>query len=227
MHVRIHEAILIAHMFKKENLLLVLLCGLIGSIKLSASTTEIKANERNFQSIPENIGMPAEDLKQPSEKLAWPSETGIATRYAAEMSGHFTASGEPYDPEQLTAAHKTIPIGSLVRVTHLKSDQHVTVRINDRWSGRGDRIINLSQQAAIQLNFGSAGTAPVHLEVESLAQNQDPVTVSRIQSLPMRLENTSTAHSKAEVCQNEAEILGLTGNLLHNHIKLCLARVRP
>lgn len=227
MHVRIYEAILIANMFKKKSLLPVLLCGLMGSIELLASTTEIKAIEQNFQFIPENIVLPVDDLKQPSEKLAWSSETGIATLYAAEITGRFTASGEPYDPEQLTAAHKTIPIGSLVRVTHLKSDQHVMVRINDRWSGGGNRIINLSRRAAIQLNFGSAGTAPVYLEVESLAQKQDAVTINRIQSLPTRLERTNVTHSKAEVCQNEAEILGLTGNLLHNHIKLCVARVRP
>lgn len=84
------------------------------------------------------------------------------------MEGRITASGEPYDSEQLTAAHRTIPIGSSVRVINLKTKQQTIVRINDRWGGGGDRIINLSKQATIQLGFGSAGTMPVQIDVELL-----------------------------------------------------------
>ncbi|MBP6059127.1 MAG: septal ring lytic transglycosylase RlpA family protein [Nitrosomonas sp.] len=169
----------------------------------------------------------ADETTQPENPL-WPTETGTATYYAANMEGRLTASGEPYDPEQLTAAHRTLPIGSLVRVTHLKSNHQVVVRINDRWGGGGDRIINLSQQAAIELNFGSSGTAPVYLTVESLAAQRIVQPAPKHSSLPARIELTGTGkHAKMQACQNEADILGLIDNYYHNHITACLSRSSP
>lgn len=140
--------------------------------------------------------------------------------------GRTTASGEPYDSEQLTAAHRTIPIGSSVRVTNLKTKQQAIVRINDRWGGGGGRIINLSKQASIQLGFGSAGTIPVQLDVELLPSSSHVIQPSvRAQPLPSRLEESSTKNqSRLNICQNEADILGLTGNFYHNHVTACLSR---
>jgi rare lipoprotein A len=142
------------------------------------------------------------------------------------MEGRTTASGEPYDPEQLTAAHRTIPIGSSVRVTNLKTKQQIIVRINDRWGGGGDRIINLSKQATVQLGFGSAGTMPVQLDVEALPSGRHMAQPSvRTQPLPARIEESSIKnHSKSNVCQNEADILGLTGDFFRNHVTACLTR---
>jgi rare lipoprotein A len=142
------------------------------------------------------------------------------------MEGRTTASGEPYDPEQLTAAHRTIPIGSSVRVTNLKTKQQILVRINDRWGGGGDRIINLSKQATVQLGFGSAGTMPVQLDVEVLPSGSHMAQPSvRTQPLPIRIEESSIKnHSKLNVCQNEADILGLTGDFFRNHVTACLSR---
>ncbi|NBQ68570.1 MAG: septal ring lytic transglycosylase RlpA family protein [Nitrosomonadaceae bacterium] len=169
----------------------------------------------------------ADETVQPENSL-WPAETGTATFYATGMEGRLTASGEPYDPEQLTAAHRTLPIGSLVRVTHLKSDHQVVVRINDRWGGGGDRIINLSRQAAIALNFGPAGTAPVRLNVESLAAQRMMQSAPRYQPLPARIAPAGTGkHAKMQACQNEAEILGLIGDYYHNHVTACLSRSKP
>lgn len=197
-------------------------------VELFASPTEKKTNEYNTGSVPE-ITAPQIEQKQSAGNGLWLAETGTATIYADQMAGRLTASSEPYEPEQLTAAHKTIPIGSLVRVTRLKSDDQVVVRINDRWGGGGDRVINLSKQAAVQLNFGSAGTAQVRLEVESFASRQAVSAARRsIQALPTRLEDTNEKkHSRGKVCQNEAEILGLSSDLLHNHVKMCLARAKP
>ncbi|MXS79095.1 septal ring lytic transglycosylase RlpA family protein [Nitrosomonas sp. JL21] len=157
---------------------------------------------------------------------SWPTETGYATYYAAEMEGRLTASGEPYDAGQLTAAHKTIPIGSLVRITNPKTKRQVVVRINDRWGGGGDRIINLSKHAAEQLEFGKSGLVFVHVDVESVpAKSVTASTGPRPAPLPERIEETeSVNHSKLSICQNEADILGLTGEFFRNHVAGCLAR---
>ena len=164
-------------------------------------------------------------INNSTQEPLWPSETGIATYYAPAMEGRNTASGEAYDPEQLTAAHRTLPIGSNVRVTNLKTKQQIIVRINDRWGGSGDRIINLSKQATIQLGFGSAGTMPVQLDVESIPPNNGALPSVRAQALPVRLEESGIRnHSRLSICQNEADILGLTENFYRNHVTACLSR---
>ena len=157
---------------------------------------------------------------------SWPTETGYATYYAADMEGRLTASGEPYDAEQLTAAHKTIPIGSMVRVTNQKTKRHVVVRINDRWGGGENRIINVSKHAAEQLDFGKSGLVFVHVDVESVpTKSATASSAQRAAPLPERIEETeSVSHSKRSICQNEADILGLTGEFFRNHVAGCLAR---
>ncbi len=227
MHVRIQEDITIDKMPHKNTVLTALASGVIVTVELMAASTRINTNEHTAQSVTENITTPSDRQIHSLETVSWPAETGTATIYAAEMKGRYTASGEPYDPELLTAAHKTIPLGSRVRVTNLQSNDQVIVRINDRWGGGGNRVINLSKHAAMELNFGSAGTAPVRLEVESLAYKQAATPISRAQPLPARLEGTALNHSKMQICQNEAEILGLSGDLFHNHTKLCLSRTQP
>ena len=76
-----------------------------------------------------------------------------------------TASGERFDRHKLTAAHRTLPFGTLVRVTNTRNGKSVIVRINDRGPYSGKRIIDLSEAAARQLDMIDAGVAPVELEV--------------------------------------------------------------
>jgi rare lipoprotein A len=76
-----------------------------------------------------------------------------------------TASGERWSPDALTAAHRTLPFGTLVRITDLRNGRSVVVRINDRGPFRRDRAIDVSPAAARQLHF--SGLAPVSLEVVS------------------------------------------------------------
>lgn len=155
----------------------------------------------------------------------WPSEIGLATYYADNMQGRLTASGEAYDAEQLTAAHRTIPLGSLVRVTNSKNGHQVIVRINDRWAGGNNRIINLSRKAAEELALTTAGTLKVQLDVESLSQLQYSSISTSAQSLPERIAtDNATPHPRKKICQNEADILGLTGDFQRNHITACLMR---
>ena len=79
------------------------------------------------------------------------------------QTGGKTASGEPYSPVKLTAAHRTLPFGTMVRVTNLRNGRAVVVRINDRGPFNKARIIDVSQAAAKELHF--SGLVPVKLEV--------------------------------------------------------------
>jgi len=92
-------------------------------------------------------------------------QTGKASFYADKFEGVFTASGEKYKHNKLTAAHKTLPFGTKVRVTNLANNQSVEVVINDRGPYVEDRIIDLSKAAAEQLGFINKGLVDVKLEV--------------------------------------------------------------
>ena len=93
------------------------------------------------------------------------AETGQASWYGKAHHGKRTASGERFDMHALTAAHRTLPFGTIVRVTDLRSGKSVKVRINDRGPFRNDRIIDLSYEAARKLGFVARGTARVEITV--------------------------------------------------------------
>jgi rare lipoprotein A len=95
-------------------------------------------------------------------------EQGLASWYGLEEAGRATASGEPMAPEKLTAAHKTLPFGSFVRVTDLDTGRRVDVIINDRGPFVGGRIIDLSFAAARDLGIVEKGVARVRIEVIGL-----------------------------------------------------------
>lgn len=89
---------------------------------------------------------------------------GQASWYGAQHQGKPTASGERFDQNALTAAHRQLPFGTRVRVTHLSSGRQVIVRINDRGPFSKGRIIDLSRRAAEQLGMLRQGVAPVRIE---------------------------------------------------------------
>ena len=93
------------------------------------------------------------------------AEVGQASWYGKAHHGQRTASGERYDRHALTAAHRTLPFGTIVRVTDLTSGRCVNVRINDRGPYRRDRIIDLSYEAARRLGIVAGGTARVRIAV--------------------------------------------------------------
>lgn len=90
---------------------------------------------------------------------------GRASWYGAEFAGRRTANGEIYDPSQMTAAHKTLPFGTFVRVTNPSSGVNVVVRINDRGPFKPGRVIDVSRAAAEQLGMIGPGTMVVGLEI--------------------------------------------------------------
>lgn len=92
------------------------------------------------------------------------NESGEASYYGAKHQGKKTASGERFDQAQLTAAHRTLPFGTRVRVTNLNNDKSVIVRINDRGPYSRKRLIDISKSAAEQLGMLRSGVAPVRVQ---------------------------------------------------------------
>jgi rare lipoprotein A len=96
----------------------------------------------------------------PAERLLG---EGMASYYGAELAGHRTASGERFDPRELTAAHRTLPFGSKVRVTNPANGRSVVVRINDRGPFARGRLIDLSRSAAERIGLVARGHGEVEL----------------------------------------------------------------
>ena len=101
-------------------------------------------------------------VKKPRAK---PYQVGTASWYGDYFEGKATASGEPFDMYDLTAAHPTLPLGSWVKVTNLRNRKVVVVRVNDRGPVVPGRIIDLSFGAAQALQFNGRGLQPVRLDV--------------------------------------------------------------
>ena len=91
--------------------------------------------------------------------------TGYASWYGPDFHGKLTANGETYNMHDMTAAHKTLPMNTMLRVTNKRNGLSAVVRINDRGPYIGTRIIDLSNNAAHKINMVGAGTAPVTIEV--------------------------------------------------------------
>ncbi|WP_423606934.1 septal ring lytic transglycosylase RlpA family protein [Sphingomonas sp. MS122] len=89
--------------------------------------------------------------------------SGTASYFSREIAGNRTANGERCDPDTLTAAHRTAPFGSRMRVTNLSTGRSVIVRINDRGPFRAGRVIDLSHAAAREIGMHRSGTAKVSL----------------------------------------------------------------
>lgn len=98
-------------------------------------------------------------------------ETGIGSWYGKKFSGRPTSSQEPYDPYAMTAAHKSLPIPSYVRVTNLDNNKQIVVRVNDRGPFHSGRIIDLSYAAAHKIGYANKGTARVLVEAIPVGSN--------------------------------------------------------
>jgi rare lipoprotein A (peptidoglycan hydrolase) len=109
--------------------------------------------------------MAQEPQQAPDPPAALIAEAVEASYYGDEFAGKPTASGEIFEPTLLTAAHRTLPLGSVVQVTHASSGRSVVVRINDRGPFHGDRAIDLSTAAAEQIGLLESGTGKVTLHL--------------------------------------------------------------
>jgi len=136
------------------------------------ATNRLRRLIGNASPIDAIAGLPAEKLRsQPKQRqeIAFGnvklSFQGMASWYGYDGSGTRTASGERYNPEGLTAAHRTLPLGTKIRVTNTRNGRSVVVRVNDRGPYIRGRILDLSAGAARLLGMISSGVAPINLEV--------------------------------------------------------------
>jgi rare lipoprotein A len=113
----------------------------------------------------------------PSAVIGGATEVGVASWYGAPYHGRAAASGEIYDMEQLTAAHRTLPFGALVEVTDLENGKRVHVRINDRGPFVDGRVIDLSRAAARAIDMLGPGTARVALKVIDVPGTGAPIVL--------------------------------------------------
>ena len=117
------------------------------------------------------------------------TETGIASWYGPKFHGNSTANGEIFDMNEISAAHRTLPMPSIVRVTNLENGRVLNVRVNDRGPFSRGRIIDLSRRAAQLLDFERQGTAKVRVEIlaresMALADGKDGIQLASADQAP-------------------------------------------
>lgn len=101
--------------------------------------------------------------------------SGVASWYGQDFHGKKTSNGEVYNMYDMTAAHKTLPMNTMLKVTNLKNNKSIVVRVNDRGPFVGTRVIDLSYTAATRIDLIATGTGPVGLEVLGFAGVVAPV----------------------------------------------------
>ena len=144
--------------------------------RYSTPQNPVKSETKPILIVKTPIKTVVKTTKQAIKKEVW-SQTGQASWYGTAFHGRKTASGEPFDMYQFTAAHPTLPIGTLLKVTNLRNRKTVVVRVNDRGPYVGERVIDLSYSAAQVLGYSENGLAKVKIERverESLAANVTP-----------------------------------------------------
>ncbi len=123
------------------------------SVRFSSVNTGVSASKKTSQEKPGNPAAPGETYR------------GFASYYADKFDGRTTANGEIFNQNELTAAHKTLPFGTVLKVTNIKSNRSVIVRVNDRGPFAEGRILDLSRRAAEELDIIRAGIAEVEIVV--------------------------------------------------------------
>lgn len=116
-------------------------------------------------------------------RLHW-YQFGRASWYGHALQGMETASGEAYDMNGMTCAHRSLPLGALVRVTNLHNHKSIVVRVNDRGPIPETRVVDLSYAAAHLLGFTTRGTAPVRLDVISMKPSKAQIAKLTYPELP-------------------------------------------
>ena len=127
--------------------------------------TALGAAPGNNKTPDSNQGTPGQTQETIKPVPTRKFQVGRASWYGRVFQHKKTASGEPYDMHDFTAAHRSLPLGSWVKVTNLKNDKSVMVRINDRGPVTKSRILDLSYGAAMLLGVGDQGVAKVRLDV--------------------------------------------------------------
>jgi rare lipoprotein A len=128
------------------------------------------------------------------------SERGVASWYGEKFHGHKTSNGEIFSMYEVSAAHKSLPIPSFLRVTNLDNNRSIVVRVNDRGPFHGERIIDLSYAAAVKLGYADRGTARVQLDAITVkGSSRDKMTLEDQISNPETLGNSKQVEQFLQV----------------------------
>ncbi len=117
---------------------------------------------KSFSWSPERLGSGTLTVQRTT------SEVGVASWYGEECDGNQTASGEFFDMNGLTAAHRQLPIGTKIRVTNLVNHRSLVLKVNDRGPNISGRLLDVSKEAAYRLGFLQSGLCPVRIDVIGL-----------------------------------------------------------
>jgi len=159
------------------------LASVLVVVSLGAAQGPTSSGSKDTQSTtPRNTVMGSKSRSQAKTTHHQPYQVGTASWYGEYFEGRATASGEPYNMHELTAAHPTLPLGSWVRVTNLRNGRVVHVRINDRGPIIPGRIIDLSYGAAQVLHFQNQGLQRVRLDLVS-PRDAQPEQLAMLQSV--------------------------------------------
>jgi rare lipoprotein A len=187
------------------------------------------------------IGCSSSGIAQKKQYEVGDIEEGLASFYADSFEGRITANGEKYKHEKLTAAHKYLPFGSLVKVTDTETGKFIEVRINDRGPFVEGRILDLSRSGAETLGFIRRGTLPVTMEVLSIpprsenklygkrAQERRLNKIYTAEYYSIQIEKLATAGSRFGVqigtFQELVNMMRLTDNLKRKYSKDLVVKV--
>ncbi len=163
---------------------------------ITLSLTSVHAN-RPAAAVVSETHVPAAQLQpatlaQAKKPYQW-HQVGLASWYGPQFQGKETANGETFNMNDLTCAHRSLPLGTWVKVTNLHTRKWIVVRVNDRGPVPETRVVDLSSEAAHMLGMRQRGVTRVRLDVI------DPQQVVEI----ARLERIHIAHQAAEAAQNE------------------------
>lgn len=137
----------------------------LGVGKAGVMDTQAASDTLDAAALPASPQAAQKSSGSPGEDVASELPEGDASYYGNELAGRPTASGESFNPETLTAAHRTLPFGTRLRVTNTSNGKSVTVRVNDRGPFSGKRVLDLSHSAARQIGMLQRGTARVRMQV--------------------------------------------------------------
>jgi rare lipoprotein A len=163
-----------------EGLAVVLSVASLGAGAASRSSS-LEAAKVTQPPVIETGGHKTRKTNSPNSKAY---QVGTASWYGQQFEGRQTASGEPFEMRDFTAAHPSLPLGSFVKVTNLRNGKVVVVRINDRGPFVDDRIIDVSYNAARALGFKERGVQRVRLDLyqpTNYRTNSRPTTVALLQ----------------------------------------------
>lgn len=158
-------AVLLAAITFNSHAELVQPSSLINVDKQNLAASVIQKSEQKFNKPePSDLSVVERLSAVASTTVKKFSQHGVASWYGRQLQGKRTASGEPYDMAGMTAAHKTLPLNCMIRVTNKVNGKSVVVKVNDRGPFHGDRVVDLSYSAAKALGIIDSGSTKVSIE---------------------------------------------------------------